>query len=249
MTEAIREYWDIDAATYDRSASHHPSTPLQRAAWRGALAQLVGERNGLRVLDVGAGTGFLSLLLAELGHRVTAADLSSGMLEQLQRKAAECGYAVSTMQTDATGVPAGPFDVVVSRHLMWLLPDPVAALRAWAAAAPSGRLVLVDSEWGSSADATERVRRSARHALARVRRTPPAHHADFDEVTRERLPLGHGPSPAELLEVVTAAGWAAPQAHRLDTVEWAMRERLPWPERALGVPPLFAIVADSPAPD
>jgi len=40
------------------------------------------------VLDVGAGTGFLSLLLAGQGYDVTAVDLSPGMLGQLRGKAA-----------------------------------------------------------------------------------------------------------------------------------------------------------------
>ena len=44
-----------------------------------------------RVLDVGAGTGALSLLAAEIGHRVTALDLSEGMLAVAERKAVERG--------------------------------------------------------------------------------------------------------------------------------------------------------------
>lgn len=241
--EEIRDYWDADADTYDRSSSHYPGTALQRSAWRGALASLLPHVSTQRVLDVGAGTGFLSLLLSQMGHDVTAVDLSSGMLQRLESKAAAEGFPVAVVRADATEVPPGPFDVVASRHLLWLLPDPVAALRAWRVAAPAGRLVLVDSQWGSSADRAEKLRRAGRQALSRWRQTPPPHHAEFGVHLRADLPFGHGPSPAELIDAVQAAGWAAPRLHRLSDVEWAMRDELDWPERMLGVTPRFAVIA------
>jgi len=241
--DEIRDYWDADAATYDRSPGHHPSSGLQRSAWRGALSRLLpATQQPLRVLDVGAGTGFLTMLLGELGHHVTAVDLSPLMLAALQRKADAVHCPVTVVEADAAHVPAGPFDVVVSRHLLWLLPDPVAALRGWAAAAPTGRLVLVESVWGPSAGAGEKLRRAGRQRLHRVRR-PPDHHAELDTAVRAQLPLGHGPEPAEILEAVQAAGWTAPRQHRLADIEWAMRQDLRWPELLLGVAPRFAVVA------
>ncbi|MDQ3886342.1 MAG: methyltransferase domain-containing protein, partial [Actinomycetota bacterium] len=90
--ESIRQFWDADAASYDRSASHHPSTALERAAWAGTLARLMPAPPA-RILDVGAGTGFLSLIAARLGHRVTAVDLSAEMLNRLQVKAAAEGLS------------------------------------------------------------------------------------------------------------------------------------------------------------
>ena len=71
----IQEYWDRDAATYDRSSSHHPTSPLEKAAWRAALQQFLPPAPAT-VLDVGTGTGFLALQAAALGHRVTAVDVA-----------------------------------------------------------------------------------------------------------------------------------------------------------------------------
>ena len=122
-TDDIRDYWDVDAATYDNSPSHYPQRPQERAAWAATLRQLLPAPPAT-VLDMGAGTGFLSLLLATQGYEVTAADFAPGMLARLRAKAADLGLDIKTVQTDATRPPAGGFDAVVERHLVWTLPDP-----------------------------------------------------------------------------------------------------------------------------
>src|SRR5213594_1477912 len=139
--DRIREWWDRDAGTYDRSASHAMTDPVEAAAWRAALQRLLPAPPS-RVLDVGAGTGSLSLLAAELGHDVTALDLSEGMLAAARRKAEEQGHSISFVVGPAEDPPPGPFDAVIERHVVWTLPDPVGALRAWRTVAPAGRLAL-----------------------------------------------------------------------------------------------------------
>lgn len=243
-TGEIRDYWEADAATYDGSAGHHPRTSAELATWRRTLSRLLPPAPAA-VLDAGAGTGFLSLLLAELGYDVTAVDVSSAMLERLRFKAASASLSVSVVEADATSPPRGPFDAVVERHLLWTMPDPIAALAAWRAAAPGGRLVLVESLWGSSAQALDAVRVRARGALARARRTPPAHHAEYGDALRSGLPLAHGPTPAELIDLVVASGWGPVRMHRLPDVEWAVRLALPPLDRLLGVTPRYAVVAGS----
>jgi SAM-dependent methyltransferase len=83
--DQVRRFWDADAATYDRDPGHYPVSPLELAVWWGTLERLLPAAPA-SVLDVGAGTGFLSLIAAELGHHVTAVDLSSGMLGRLRAK-------------------------------------------------------------------------------------------------------------------------------------------------------------------
>src|SRR6266487_402337 len=60
LADSVRRFWDADAATYDRSPDHGAATPTERAAWSAALARLLPPAPA-RVLDAGAGTGFLSL--------------------------------------------------------------------------------------------------------------------------------------------------------------------------------------------
>ena len=112
----------------------------------------------LDVLDVGCGTGSLSLLLARAGHQVTGVDLAPRMVERAREKTAGAGFAARFLVGDAVEPPTGAdrFDAVLARHLLWTLPDPVAALRAWIGRLrPGGRLVLVEGRWGEPASAEE----------------------------------------------------------------------------------------------
>src|SRR5580692_6937640 len=136
ILDDIRRFWDDDAATYDNAPGHHPTSAAVQAAWTAALASLLPPPPA-RVLDCGAGTGFLSLIAARLGHRVTALDLSSQMLAKLRGAAEAEGLAIAVVVAPAHEPPPG-FDAVMERHLLWTLPDPVAALTAWRAAAPGG---------------------------------------------------------------------------------------------------------------
>ena len=54
---------------------------------------------------------------------------------------------------------AATYDVVLSRHVLWALPDPVEALRRWSALLrPEGRLVLVEGDGrGDELPLAERV--------------------------------------------------------------------------------------------
>lgn len=243
LSEQIRSFWDVDAATYDNSSSHDPRSPLVRAAWAAAIRRLLPPPPA-RVLDAGAGTGFLSLLAAEQGHRVTSVDLSPQMLSRLRDKAAERRLDVETVETDATHPPRGPFDAVIERHLVWTLPDPAAAVEAWRQAAPTGTLVLFESQWGAGGGLPGRIRSSAQEALRRSRRQAPDHHGEYSPALRSRLPLGSGTAPEALLALVAASSWGTPRIERLRDIDWATRQALPRVlDRAIGVTSRFAVIA------
>lgn len=240
--DQIRTYWDADSATYDDSSGHKPRTVLELAAWSGTLTRLLPPKPA-KVLDVGAGTGFLSVLLARQGYDVSALDLSSGMLERLRENAAAANVEVKTIEGDAEHPPKGTFDAIVERHLLWTLPDPGGAIDAWREVAPQGRLVLLESLWGSAGGPVEELRASARLALRRLRNEPSDHHAEYGSDIRSELPLGTGTTPEQLVALVEPS-WGPARIERLRDVEWATRLALTsFPDRLIGVTPKFAVIA------
>jgi 2-polyprenyl-3-methyl-5-hydroxy-6-metoxy-1,4-benzoquinol methylase len=149
----VVDYWTAAAATFDTAPDHGLTDTVVRAAWSARLRGWIPDR-GVDVLDMGCGTGSLSLLLAEQGHQVTGIDLSPGMVARAERKLAAAGYQVPVLLGDATTPPVGDrrFSVVVARHLLWTLPDPLAALRRWIGLLrPGGHLVLVEGHRDTAA--------------------------------------------------------------------------------------------------
>jgi SAM-dependent methyltransferase len=243
ISEEIQRFWDEDAAVYDNSPEHHPRRLQERAAWAAALRRLLPDPPA-RVLDAGAGTGFLSLLLAGQGYEVTAMDLSPGMLEVLRAKAARLGLAVQAVQADAVSPPDGPFDAVVERHLLWTLPDPGAALVAWREAAPTGRLVLVEGTWGKTTGIPA-LQAQARALARRVRGAEPGHHGHYTDRVVSTLPHANGITPADMVALVQASPWGQARLERLRDVEWAALEGRSLLDQLLGTNPRWAVTAGS----
>jgi SAM-dependent methyltransferase len=152
------EVWDHEATTFDEAADHGLRDPEVREAWRGLLLTVLPPAPA-RVADLGSGTGTLSLLLAEEGYAVAGVDFSPAMVRRARAKAAvhPARADVAFVQGDAAAPPLAPgsYDVVLSRHVLWAMPDPADALRRWSdLLTPDGRLVLVEGRWSTGAGLT-----------------------------------------------------------------------------------------------
>jgi SAM-dependent methyltransferase len=237
----LREWWDADAETYDHSASHSASDPVEAAAWRQALLRNLPPPPA-RILDVGAGTGTMSLLAAQLGHRVTALDLSPAMLARAREKADAEGLSIDTVVGPADAPPRAEFDAVMERHLLWTLPDPVAALKAWRDVAP--RLGLYEGIWRPR-DLTGKIKQRAARAIRRTLGHSHDHHAEYDQAMLAALPFPAGITPRLILEAVGEAGYHRARIERLHDVEWARRLAEPPVLRTLEAVPRFAVLAES----
>jgi SAM-dependent methyltransferase len=126
----IREHWNR-TETRDPNTSRF-GTPSEITVWKDFFSKELGEKK-LRILDVGTGTGFLSLSLAELGHEVVGVDLAEGMISFARKMADERGLNLDLEIGDAESLDFydESFDAVVSRWVLWTLPDPEKAITEW----------------------------------------------------------------------------------------------------------------------
>lgn len=122
--------------------------PQEVAIFRG-----YGLEGGLRILDVGSGTGEITARLAELYPEASliGVDLIEDHLGIARQRAAVFGGRVRFQTADAFALPFedDSFDLVVCRHMLQAVPRPEAAMAEMVRVCrPSGRLHLLVEDYG-----------------------------------------------------------------------------------------------------
>ena len=91
-----------------------------------------GIRDGMKILDVGCGTGYFTRLLCEGGENVTASglDLEEPFIEYAKQKALEAGLNIRFTVGNALELPYedNTFDLVTSHTFLTNIPDPPRAM-------------------------------------------------------------------------------------------------------------------------
>jgi ubiquinone/menaquinone biosynthesis C-methylase UbiE len=161
----VREFWEGQAETYDVDVDHGLRAAPAREAWRARLSDWLPAQPA-SLLDLGCGTGSLDRLALEAGHRVVGVDLAPPMVALAEQKCAEqvASGRARFLVGDAAAPPVGAetFEALLSRHVLWTLPDPQAVLARWVGLVrPGGRLVLIEGRWWSAGDLTPYAQGSA----------------------------------------------------------------------------------------
>lgn len=200
--EKITNYWAkrSDSFMEQRRAELHSDMADK---WLKEIGTFLPDGK-LRILDVGCGAGFFSILLAKLGHEVTGIDLTPDMIihsrELAKEENASCTFEV--MDAENPDFPDGTFDVIVSRNLTWTLPDAARAYKEWIRVLKTGGILInADANYGAD-DFSDTADLPANHAHFTV---GDAMMQECEEIKRQ-LPISSYVRPAWDLETLGKLG-------------------------------------------
>jgi SAM-dependent methyltransferase len=147
VTEAVaprrRESFDEVAELYDRARPRYPSALVAD------LVAMTGLGPGSRVLEIGCGTGQLTIPLAERGASVVAVELGPRLAEIARRKTARFDRVqIVVADFEEWPLPHDPFDLVVAATSFHSLDPRTRVARCAAACGPTGALAIIDTRWG-----------------------------------------------------------------------------------------------------
>ncbi len=146
-------YWTKRADSYTQTIRAELSddhTRMWGDVLREEMAELLKKKGRLDILEAGTGPGFLSILLAQMGHTVTGIDYTAEMLKKAKANAGDEGVSVRflEMNTEELDFSDASFDLVVSRNLTWNLPHPEKAYAEWMRVLrPGGKLLVFDANY------------------------------------------------------------------------------------------------------
>lgn len=144
-------------ANLDRETERLRAQALQTWPKEARMLGWYGLRDGMAVLELGSGPGFVTEQLLELlpHSQITTVELAPEMVERAARYLAGKGAGrLTAIHADLmqSGLPDNAFDFVIGRFLFQHMPDPVAvAKEARRLLKPGGKLVLIDVDdglWG-----------------------------------------------------------------------------------------------------
>ena len=104
------------AETYDASVinDQFPFTGYTRVLER--IVELAVPKPGMKVLDLGTGTGGLALPFARADCELWCTDFSPAMLEMARKKLPNAHFHLHDLRTPLSGEVKGPFDRIVSSY-------------------------------------------------------------------------------------------------------------------------------------
>lgn len=170
LVDRIESYWSKRSDDFAKLKAEELKSE-QRELWTAEILKNLPKKEHLRILDVGCGAGFFSIILASLGHEVIGIDLTESMINNSAKLAKTLDYDIDfrVMNAQELEFDDEEFDVVISRNLTWTLPDIEQAYKEWyRVLKEDGVLLNFDADYGKVSFAGELESLGENHTHSKV---------------------------------------------------------------------------------
>jgi ubiquinone/menaquinone biosynthesis C-methylase UbiE len=127
ILENSKDFYESEAQNYDDKRWLTPSGKMVNVVQQEIFRELAEDIEGLKVLEIGAGTGRFTKILMEQGNFVKALDTSASMLDQLKKRLNGHPYYthLQTIISDARkmDIETSSVDVVVTINALSHIPE------------------------------------------------------------------------------------------------------------------------------
>ena len=152
----ISKYWTNRADSFFIQRQNELDSP-KREKWLREIKEKIGTEKPLKILDVGCGAGYFTVLLGLEGYDVTGIDLTETMIDRARKLIEmngpyDCSLQAIQMDAENLDFSDESFDVVITRNLTWTLPHPIQAYSQWYRVLRKGGILLnFDAEYAKGA--------------------------------------------------------------------------------------------------
>lgn len=144
LKKRIKEGWDLSAPGFTDVVVPGDLSEPGRSTWTDLILGCIPAKANMKVLDVGAGPGVFSILMAMKGHSAIGIDVSDKMVKEAQKNSEKFNVSPEfcVMDSDDMSFADETFDLIISRDAMWVMPDPEKTYREWYRVLKSGGYIV-----------------------------------------------------------------------------------------------------------
>jgi ubiquinone/menaquinone biosynthesis C-methylase UbiE len=147
--EEINKNWSDSSTNYDRIIQDELQS-FRVEAWQEQILSHFDEGAYLKILDLGCGPGFFSIILSAKGHDVTGIDGAEGMIQRARRNVKNNNSTAEILEMNAAKLdfPDNTFDLLVCRNVTHTLLDHAGTYTEWKRVLKTGgKLLIYDANW------------------------------------------------------------------------------------------------------
>lgn len=149
IVEDIKKYWKSQSERYS-NMNIEDMEGEKKEVWQKLILDNAPQKEKLKILDVGTGPGFFSIIMALNNHDVTGIDITPEMIAQAKNNALYYKAKVDFRLVKDNELPfdEGEFDMIICRDVIWNIKDPISYLKDLnRVLKKGGRLTYFDANW------------------------------------------------------------------------------------------------------